>query len=148
MIRRATFADVDALIAMGKAGHAQSELAAYPFDETGAKYVLAVSMADPMRCAFVAERDGAIVGVLVGMEEQFAYLRARYATDVLTFAQAPGAGAALMRRFIEWAFKERRVDRVLLADTFGGRAPARAAKWYARLGARPLGGTYVIDRER
>lgn len=148
IVRNATFADVEAMLVLGRLGHAGSELSQFAFDEVGAKYAAAVSMADPARCAFVAEHSGSVVGVLLGMEEPYAYLHARYATDLLVFANAPGAGALLMRRFIEWAFEQRKVDRVLLGDTYGSRDPDRASGWYELLGARRVGGTYVIDRER
>lgn len=134
------------MVELGQRGHAKSSLAQYKFDPDGARLVGAACIASKDRCAFVAEANGKIVGVLLGCEQNYEYVKAKLATDLVYFAELPGAGAKLMRRFIDWALEERRVQQVLLSETFGGRAPEKSHAFYRRLGASHVGGMYVIHR--
>jgi L-amino acid N-acyltransferase YncA len=141
-VRRATFADIPEMLAMGKAAHAQSESAYLPFDEAGAKILGAQCMTSKTLCAFVAEHDGKIVGLVLGQEQEFPYLKAKFATDVAFYAQHPGAGRRLLRRFIEWARLERKVDQVVLCVSFGGKD---STSFFNRHGFRKTGGMFVMD---
>jgi GNAT superfamily N-acetyltransferase len=147
IVRKATFEDVPAMVELGRRGHAKSDMAHHRFDEPGARLMGAACIADRERCAFVAEAAGKVVGVVLGVDQAFDYMKARYATDLLVYAELPGAGAKLLQRFIAWALEERRVARVMLAESYGGRDPAKAEGFYKRLGAKRIGGFFVIDRE-
>jgi hypothetical protein len=142
----ADWPDIDQVIELAKRGHAESELKDLPFDESGAKHFFALSLSDPHRCGLVVEHEGRVVGCLFGVVEHYPYCNASYATDVMLYAAHAGCGALLVNRFKEWGFKDLKVDRVLLADTYGNRDPHKAAGWYELMGFRHLGGTYVMER--
>lgn len=145
--RPCTVDDVAEVLEIGRRGHAAGELARFAFDESGAKYLLMLCLTDPGKCAFVAEDDAGVAGIVLGVESPFFYVRATYATDILLYADRAGAGAIVMERFIAWAFGERKVDRIILGETYGKRDPDHAQRWYETLGARRVGGMFIIDRE-
>jgi hypothetical protein len=136
IVRAATFDDVPQMVALGRQGHAKSDMARFAFDATGAKFMAGVCIRNDDHCAFVAEHAGDIVGLVLGMAQEYDYMKAQYATDILVYSARPGSGALLMRRFIKWALDERKVDRVMLGETYGGRSSSKAEGWYAQLGAR------------
>lgn len=147
IVRAATFDDVPQMVELGRQGHAKSDMSHFAFDETGAKFMAAVCIRNEDHCAFVAEHEDTLVGLVLGMSQEYDYMKAWYATDLLVYSARYGAGASIMKRFIQWALEERKVDRVMLGETYGGRSASKAEGWYAKLGARRVGGMFVIDRE-
>ena len=146
MIRKAEFRDIPGMLALAKRGHAKSEYARLEFDEAGARLLGAQCISGKSLCAFVAESDGQIVGLLLGSEESFGYLKARFATDLAFYCEHPGKGMRLMKRFLKWALEERKVDQVLLNVSFGGKSAEAAPSLYKRIGFRHVGGMFVMDR--
>jgi len=136
------------MIELGRRGHTRSENAHLEFNEAGANIMGVQCLSLPTRCAFVVEVDHRIVGLLIGVEQGFGYLNARYATDVVLYADFPGAGRALLRRFIAWAFDERGVDQVMMGVSFGGKSARSTGAFYRRCGFRHTGGMFVIDGKR
>lgn len=139
------FEDTGEALAFGKAMHEKSDMRHLPFDEASAKVTGAQCIVSSAMCAFVAERGGKIVGVLLGLEQPFCHLKARYATD-LVFAAQGGAGRKLLDRFLVWALEERNVDQVLMGVTFGGKSAKGCERFYMRRGFRHVGGLFVMDR--
>lgn len=146
IVRKATFDDIPAMIAIGRDVHAQSENASYAFDESSAKLLGASAITMKTMCAFVAEDKDVIVGVVIGSEDRLPYAKVKFATDIVLFARAPGAGRALLDRLTTWAFDERRVDQMLLGVSFGGKSARSATALYRRKGFAPVGGLYVKNR--
>jgi len=146
LVRAATFDDVDAIIAIGKRGHAASANACYPFNESKTKLLLAQLIVGKRTCLFVAEEDRVIVGFLMGQEEEYVYCDLRYATDIAVYAEMVGAGRALLARFERWAFEERKVDQLLLGVSHGGDSAKRTAALYTRRGFAHVGGIFTKNR--
>jgi len=145
-IRRGTFDDVPGIVEIGKRGHADSENARYPFNEGKTKLLLAQMITGKRTCVFVAVNGSEIVGFLLGQEEEYVYCDLRYATDIAVYAEAVGAGRALLDRFEKWAFEERKVDQLLLGVSHGGRSAKRTESLYRRRGFAHVGGIFTKQR--
>ncbi len=145
-IRKAVLDDVEALIEIGKRGHADSENAKYDFDEGRAKLLAAQCVVANRLCAFVAVVDGKIVGFLLGQMETYPYIKMTYSTDLALYSEHPGAGRKLIERFKVWAFEERKVDQIILAVSHGGKSASHAAALYRRLGYEHVGGLFTMSR--
>jgi hypothetical protein len=144
IVRRGTFADIPELLVLAKRAHALSSNAHIEFDEPGAKLLAANSMTTKGACFFVAVDEGGVLeGLLVGIEQEFGYLRACYAIDVVSFAESAAAARALVERFETWAFGERRVAQIMLGITFGGRHARAMGHIYSRSGFKSVGGVYT-----
>lgn len=142
----AEMGDIDAIIEIGKRGHAASANADYEIDEQRMKLLCATLIAGKRTCLFVAKRAGAVVGVLLGQEDIFGYCKLRYATDIALYAEVPGAGRKLMQRFERWAFDERKVDQVVMGVMHGGKSARHTEALYGRAGFTYVGGLYVKRR--
>jgi hypothetical protein len=147
IVRRATFDDIPAVVEMGRKAHAESENKQYSFDESGARLLVAACISQKTLCAFVAEKDG-LAGFLLGQEERYAFLKLRYATDLVVYATHPGAGRKLIDAFTDWGLNQRKVDQMLLGVSFGGRSKDKADSYYTRLGFTPVGGIYIKNRSQ
>lgn len=145
-IRAATFDDVPAIIEIGKRGHAASDNARYPFNEGKTKLLLAQLIVGKKTCLFVATEGDAVVGFLMGQEEEYVYCDLRYATDIAVYAEAPGAGRALLDRFEKWAFEERKVDQLLLGVSHAGKSARSTEGLYRRRGMKHVGGIFTKNR--
>jgi len=147
IIRKALMEDVEALIEIGKRGHEASDNRAYEFDELRGKLFIASCICNKGTCAFVAEVDGKIVGFIYGKEEQYPYVKMRYATDLAIYSEAPGAGRALIDRFTKWAFEDRKVEQLILAVSHGGKSAQGVTALYHRLGFELVGGLFTKQRQ-
>lgn len=145
-VRRATFEDVPAIIEIGKRGHAASDNARYPFNEQKTKLLLAQLIVGKKTCLFVAIADAKIAGFLMGQEEEYVYCDLRYATDIAVYAEVVGAGRALLSRFEQWAFEERKVDQLLLGVSHAGATAHRTESLYRRRGFDHVGGIFTKQR--
>lgn len=145
-IRRAAFADIPTMIEIGRRAHEASENHIYKFDEPSARLLGAAAITQKTLCAFVAEHEGSIVGIVVGQEDKLPYAKVRFATDIVLYAEKPGVGRKLMDRFTQWAFEERKVDQMLLGVSFGGKSARSANAFYKRMGFSPTGGLFVRNR--
>ena len=146
-IRAATFEDIPAIIEIGKRGHAASDNARYPFNEGKTKLLLAQLMIGKKTCIFVATEGAAIVGFLLGQEEEYVYADLKYATDIAVYAEAVGAGRKLLDRFERWAFDERKVDQLLLGVSHGGASAKQTESLYRRRGFAHVGGIFTKQRQ-
>lgn len=144
-IRAALMDDIESVVELGKRGHALSRNAKYAFDEPGAKLLMAQCICNKRMCAFVAVDGDKIVGVLLGLDDTLPYLKLRIASDIVTYAESPGAGRQLLKRFTTWAFDERRVDQMLLGVTSGNVTSTTAI--YKRLGFEPVGAMFTRNRK-
>ena len=146
-VRLAEFDEIEAIIEFGRRGHAASENARYEFDEGRTKLLLATLIAGKRTCVFVAAEGDKIVGLLLGQEDSYAYCKMRYATDIALYAEAPGAGRKLLKKFEEWAFEERKVDQLIMGVSYGGKSAKSASSLYSKLGFEPVGGIYTKQRK-
>jgi len=145
--REARIEDLDAMIELGKRGHAKSANAMYKFDEPRAKLLGLSCILDKNKCALVAVgNETVIVGVLLGIEQEYSYIKMTYATDLAVYAEAPGGGRLLLQAFTKWALEDRKVDQLLMGVSFGGKSARAANALYTRMGFTQDGGLFTKNR--
>lgn len=142
IVRKGGFDDIPELLVIAKRAHALSQNRHLEFDDDGARLLAANSMTTKGACLFVAV-DDRVRGAILGLEQEYGYLRASYAIDIATFAETPAAARALVERFETWAFHDRRCSQVVLGMTFGGRHARAMGHLYTRAGFTSSGGVYI-----
>lgn len=146
MTRFGTFDDIPAIVALGRAMHAESRFRTISFDESKLARVLALLMADG-GCVLVAERDGVLIGAFLGAVSEFYFSREQEASDLALFVhpQHRGgmAGPALLRAFIAWA-KARGVRHLGVAISTGVMIEETGAL-FERLGFQRVGAAFAME---
>ncbi len=145
-IRVALLDECEAIVEIGKRGHAASDNSVFAFEEDRARLLVAQCVVGRQTCALVAVVDDRIVGFLLGKEEQYPYIKMRYATDLAIYAEAPGAGRRLIAAFEKWAFEQRKVHQMILAVSHGGKSAKATDSLYKRLGYKHVGGLFTKGR--
>lgn len=104
MIRKATFDDVDAIVALGAEEFARSPYSfRFRFDQYEAKVQLARCIADPRDClVLVSESGGRVDGFVVAGTFQLPFATQRYVSDIALVSEG-GSGLWLLRRMVKWA---------------------------------------------
>lgn len=147
-VRRALLDEVEAIVEIGKRGHADSENRRYEFDEGRARLLVASCVCNRRTIALVAvDESKRIVGFLLGKEDDYLYCKMRYATDIAIYSEAPGAGRKLIERFEKWAFEDRKADQMILAVSHGGKSAKSTGALYSRMGYGHVGGLFTKLRQ-
>lgn len=146
VIRSALMDDIEAICELGKRGHDKSEFAALAYDEGSVKLLIANCIVRKTLCAYIAESDGKIVGVILGQEDKHPFVKMQFATDIALYSESPGAGRKLLERFKVWALEERKVDRLMMAVSSGEKSIKSTAAMYTRLGFKHIGCFFTMDR--
>lgn len=136
--------DFEEVIALGKILHESSERKHLQFDEDGCRKALAKCLVVPKIAAFVAEREGRIVGLVVAAENRWAHIKGRYVNDLVFFSAYPGAGGMLLDRLVEWG-RERGVDEAICAVSFGGKSAESSKAFFVRRGFTYRGGMFAMN---
>lgn len=153
MIRAARFTDIPAIIDLGKEAHAESRLAGIcQVDEAKAKSVLyalisgAGKPADGATCPLVAERDGAVVGIIIGIiRRSYEVLNQHVCTDLIWYASpraTPRTALRLLDGLHTWAdsfqypVRKQHLVHDIIVD------PVRSGKILQRKGMRCIGFLY------
>jgi L-amino acid N-acyltransferase YncA len=127
--------DLDTIEELLRAAHAQEATAGIPVDPQKARTVVLQHMAHAF-CQ-VAEREGLLVGVMLGHMEELWYARHRRAVDLVLYAES--GGLLLIRSFIQWATAQD--AREITLGISSRRKPGRVAELYERIGF-PQAGTF------
>lgn len=141
-VRRATPNDLQAMVELGSRLADRTIYAGIPRDRQLIVRTMVSCMSSQFGCAFVAEREGKITGMLLGVAEQFWWSRARYATDLILHSEYAGDGLALSRAFLAWAQKVPGVVEVTMGQS-SGLDVERSERFYQFLGLRKVGGLYT-----
>lgn len=142
-IRAATYDDIDTILALGRAAHAASADASIALDEQQCRMTAAQLIASDDGLLLVAFVDGELVGVLAAICQRLFFSRAKYATDLFTYASRANVGWRLVREFVRWA-RRRRAAQILLGISFGGERAARTEQLYARMGYERVGAIFRV----
>lgn len=145
MIRQARYEDFMAWRRLAEKAHSLSPFVVVPIDvEIGAK-VFRQCMSSRLGCVFMSEHGGRITGTITGVAQEWWWCRKRVASDLVWYAERPGDGIALLRRFIQWAWSVPGVVQVMCSQSSGIEIE-RTGRVYERVGMRLIGGMYLIDR--
>ena len=143
-IRPATEADVPYLIMLADVMLAESSFSSVPFDQE-AFALTVIRLLDDRQFVMLAEKDGQVVGAMLGIATPFAFSYAMMAQDIALFVH-PGArgrmiSVRLVKAFEEWA-KERNCLQIRPVVSSGCEA---ACRLYGLLGYRPVGVSFVKE---
>jgi hypothetical protein len=146
MIRNAQIADIPQLIALGKRLLELTPYADVKIDTLIAGQTLGQCINSAFGIALVAVHEGKITGLLLGAAVPLWFSKSRSATDIVTYAETPGDGYRMIRRFIRWAWAVPNVIEVTMAQSSGVDVE-RTGKLYERVGLARVGAIYTAVRE-
>jgi len=145
MIRKATAADLQAIIEMGYRLCDRTPQAHVKRDRPSIAKQLTACMSSAFGCVFVAEHEKQITGVIVGIAQQFWFSNQRQAVDLMFVAERVGDGPRLLKAFVEWAWKVPGVVEVAGAQSSGIEIE-RTAEMYERLGFQRVGSVFSMNQ--
>jgi GNAT superfamily N-acetyltransferase len=144
MLRKATPADFDRLLELGRRMHAESWYAYLPFDEGKVYGVFEQLVTSPHGYAMVYERDGEILGGMLGIIAELWFCRELCATDLALFVEPDRrggvVGARLVADFIAWADRAGVAEKSLAVST--GVLKEATGRLYEGMGLTHVGGIY------
>lgn len=141
MIRPATLADVNAIFDI-----AICETAMYPKlmpDKEKVRHGIIQAVSSAKHFCWVSERDGDVVGALIGLSSDNLWAQRQNCIVVLWASYVVGGGIRLMKEFLKWV-DSRRIIRVagIVPDT--DEISSRALRLAELLGFRKCGGAYLL----
>lgn len=144
MIREATGADIDRILALGESLRAESDFMC-SVNPQKARRNLAFFINSKRCLVLVAEHQSQVVGFIVGGIETLWYSDEQLVTDVAFYVEPlyRAYGPALVKRLRSWGMRFPRVSELLLGISTGTRHAERTGRMYQHLGLRAVGGLYV-----
>jgi GNAT superfamily N-acetyltransferase len=140
-------ADIAAMIDLGRALHAESRYAAYPYDEARLRQAGQMALAKGNPGAVMAELNGALIGMAVVVAGEHFFSAAKTATAQLLYvAPAHRGGRAailLLRALRRWAHEAGALD--LHVNNTTAIDAARTDRFLRKMGFRQTGGNYVLE---
>jgi len=145
LIRNAQIADMPEILALGKRLQDRTLYAGVPVDTMVFGQTLGQCINSALGMAIVAEHDGKIDGLLLGVAQPLWFSRKRSASDFITYAETAGDGYRMIRHFVNWAWSIPGVIEVTLSQSSGIEIE-RTGKLYQRLGLEKVGELYTAVR--
>ena len=145
MIRYARVADLPELMSLGKRLHGQTVYADIDIDLQTCAQTLGQCISNAFGFAMVAVHDDKITGFMMGAAVPLWFSRKRCASDIITYAESPGDGYRLIRKFVEWAWAIPNVVEITLAQS-SGIDTDRVGVLYKRVGLQQVGSIYTAAR--
>jgi hypothetical protein len=145
MIRKATLSDVASIEELGLRLKMKTPYALWPYDRERALKQIRNCISSPIACAFVAEANEMLVGVILGVAQEMWFSKSRCASDLMFYSERAGAGYWLLRRFMAWAWGITSVKQILLGQS-SGLDIDMVERMYMRLNFRKVGGLYELGR--
>jgi len=145
-VRRAVGADFPTLIAMGREMRDESpRFARLGYSPERCHELLAGLSTSPQGLVLVAEQDGLIVGMLLGLASRHFFSDDITASELVVYvapdARGGSAAVKLIRHFEAWAVEKGAADIVLGVSTEVH--ADRTAQFYERLGYLPSGHSLI-----
>lgn len=147
-VRRATPADIPAIVAMGARMHTESpRYARYPYQPERIRQAVGLMLASPACLVLIAERDGRPAGFFGGMLSEHPFSGHFYAGDAAVYVAPEHRGTSILprilREFERWA-DDVGAEEITLGITTEVQME-RTARLYARLGYRHSGAIHVKE---
>lgn len=148
MIRPVTPADVQIVIDMGTAMHAESAFSHLSYDRDVCEALGQRVLTDPDFFAWIAEKDGEPTGFFLGHIGPYLFSRDLIATEYLWYVKPGHRGGTvsirLMRAFIEWG-KKRGAAEICMGVSTGPRMEAAVGPILERQGFMRQGAVYKLN---
>lgn len=124
------------------------EISAYkeiPLSPEKARKIIATVVSSPAQFAYVAEDDGEVGGVLLGVVDEWMWSRQKEASDIFFYVndKCRGSGYFLAKKFVEWADSRSDVKIKGMSVSSGIGDAERIGALYKRLGMKQIGGIYL-----
>lgn len=148
IIRSATPADIDAMLALGAAVHAESNFRDYGFDADLLRHDAGIMFAHPEMYFMAVVEDGdGIFGMYLGFLCRAFFSRDHVAYDMLLYVtpsrRGGTAAARLIKAFEQWAWAAGAID--IRPGVTSGINPERTCLLYMALGYQQIG--YILRKE-
>lgn len=137
--------DLPQLLELGRRLHGLSPYPDVPIDVLTCGATLGQCISSAFGFALVAIHDGKITGFMMGAAVPLWFSKKRSATDFITYAETPGDGYRMIRRFVAWAWSIPNVVEITLAQS-SGIDIERTAGLYERVGLQRVGSIYTAVR--
>lgn len=142
MIRQARVADWPAFYELGQRLLSRTPYSKFPVDRQSAMHAYGQCISSALGFAMVAESDGKLTGVLLGVADRLWWSNKRYASDLIFYSEDGRSGLALMRAFIKWAESVPGVVDITMAQSSGINIEKTAAL-YRRCGFQRVGNLWT-----
>lgn len=145
LVRPATSADVDAIVALGERMHEESAYAFLPYEREKVRGVIQRFIDQPeTEFGRVAESGGRVVAMFGGYLTRYFFCHETLACDMVLFVdpefRGGTAAARLIRAFRDWA-RERGAREVALGTSTNVH-PEATGRFYEKMGLDWVGGLY------
>lgn len=145
MIRKATANDLQSIIEMGYRLCDRTPQKHVKRDRPSIAKQLTACMSSAFGCVFVAEHEGKLTGVIVGIAQQYWFSNQRQAVDLMFTSERAGDGIQLLRKYIDWGWSVPGVVEVSIAQSSGIEIE-RTAALFERVGFARMGGVFSMTQ--
>lgn len=143
MIRRATHLDLPAIEALLLRAKRYTEYCTVKVEFERARKAMRNCISSPQGFAAVADHEGKITGVLLGVTTNYWFSAERYASDMGFYSQRIGDGRRLLKMFKAWA--DGKHAKLEMAQSTNKRA-GTLQKLYAEMGLVRIGALFSGER--
>lgn len=137
--------DYEQTLMLARMMHEESTFSIHPFNEQAVQQLADACVSNPDMVALLAERDGEIVGFIVGFALEHFFSDARFASDLALYVHPAHRGSTaairLMANFEAWSRSRNCVELRMGAAT--GITPEKTDRFYQGLGYSITGTQYV-----
>ncbi len=145
MIREAEYKDIPKLVEYLRGVHQEYARKA-KFSDDAVRKVLGIAVSNKkLHNAWVADIDGEIEGILIGVSHQLWYSTQKEVVDLIFHVseKARGSGFYMARKFQKWAARVPGVAEIYLSETTGPNE--RLHKMYDRMGMKHVGHMFLQE---
>lgn len=146
MIRFATKEDIPTIIKLGREMHEESNYASLAYSEEKVKALIENLLENGV--IFVAERNGEVIGGIMGMTYQPYFSNEKIASDLGLFLAKSSRGLMtapkLIRMFTNWAEEQPGVKQIRPGISVGGDVEG-VTKLYERCGYKAAGAVFMKE---
>lgn len=137
--------DLPDCIELGRAMHSESSFASHPFVPAKIRQLSDQCLNNPNYVCFVAKREDALIGLMVGLKCEHYFSDHSYAADLALYVLPPYRGSTaavrLVSQFIHWATQVGCQE--IRCGVTAGINDAMADKLYKRFGFEFAGSLYL-----
>ncbi len=145
MIRDAKVEDWTQLVALGETLLAKTPYSGIELDRQQTLRVYGQCLSSALGFAKVAEQNGEITGLMLGLVDRLWWSKARFASDLIFYCTDGRSGVPLLRAFVSWAWTIPGVVEISCAQSSALKV-GQTGKLYQRLGFKKAGGLWTLTK--